>query len=104
MVIGVLGFGDLPHCELDWWCFMGYPVQVGGFPSYPWVVGCSYSGVYTEGVEVKIPFDKRPKTRVQGVVGMWFPSSFFRFVPCRGGGVRGVGCLVTLIIFPSQTG
>ena len=59
--------------------FMGYPVQVGGFPSYPWVVGCSYSGVDTEGVEVKIPFDKRPKTRVQGVVGMWFPSSFFRF-------------------------
>ena len=45
----------------------------------PWVVGCSYSGVDTEGVEVKIPFDKRPKTRVQGVVGMWFPSSFFRF-------------------------
>lgn len=27
--------------------------------------GCSYSGVDTEGVEVKIPFDKRPKTRVQ---------------------------------------
>ena len=41
--------------------------------------GCFYSGVDTEGVEVKIPFDKRPKTRVQGVVGMWFPSSFFRF-------------------------
>lgn len=41
--------------------------------------GCSYSEVDTEGVEVKIPFDKRPKTRVQGVVGMWFPSSFFRF-------------------------
>ena len=67
--------------------------------------GCPYSGVDTEGVEVKIPFDKRPKTRVQGVAGMWFPSSFFRFVPCRGG-VRGVGvgCLVTLIVFPSQTG
>ena len=47
--------------------FYGLSVQVGGFPSYPWVVGCSYSGVDTEGVEVKIPFDKRPKTRVQGV-------------------------------------
>ena len=45
MVIGVLGFGELPHCELDWWCFMGYPVQVGGFPScHGWldalIVGC----------------------------------------------------------------
>ena len=91
MVIGVLGFGDLPHCELDWWCFMGYPVQVGGFPSYPWVVGCSYSGVYTEGVEVKIPFDKRPKTRVQGVgysCSMWgFGSLFLLQVRFGRGGV-----------------
>ena len=110
MVIGVLGFGELPHCELDWWCFMGYPVQVGGFPSYPWVVGCSYSGVYTEGVEVKIPFDKRPKTRVQGVgfyalCGDVVPLFLLQVRFCRGGGVRGVGvgCLVTLVS-SSQTG
>lgn len=78
MVIGVLGFGDLPHCELDWWCFMGYPCRWVG-SHHAMGFGCSYSEVDTEGVEVKIPFDKRPKTRVQGVVGMWFPSSFFRF-------------------------
>ena len=38
-------------------------------------------------------------------VGMWFLFLLqVRF--CRGGGVRGVGvgCRVTLIIFPSQTG
>lgn len=64
-----LGFGILL------WVWIGgvlwVVVQVGGFPSCH-VVGCSYSGVDTEGVEVKIPFDKRPKTRVQGVVDLCF--------------------------------
>lgn len=71
--------------------------------------GCSYSGVDTEGVEVKIPFDKRPKTRVQGVgfyalCGDVVPLFLLQVRFCRGGGVRGVGvgCRVTLIIFPRR--
>ena len=96
MVIGVLGFGELPHCEIEWWCFMGYPVQVGGFPSYPWVVGCSYSGVYTEGVEVKIPFDKRPKTRVQGVGYSCFMWGCGSPLPSSGSFLAGVVVCVEL--------
>lgn len=60
--------------------------------------GCSYSGVDTEDVEVKIPFDKRPKTRVQvdgfyALCGDVVPLFLLQVRFCRGGGVRGVrGC------------
>ena len=61
-----------------------------------------FGGIDTEGVEVKIPFDKRPKTRVQGVVDLCFMwcwvSSFFRFgsagVGCSWSKMLGVECLV----------
>ena len=77
MVIGVLGFGEFPI--VNWIGGVLWVIRAGGCSHHAMGFGCSYSGVDTEGVEVKIPFDKRPKTRVQGVVGMWFPSSFFRF-------------------------
>lgn len=64
MVIGTSGLVSLL------WVWIGgvlwVVVQVVG-SHHAMGFGCSYSGVDTEGVEVKIPFDKRPKTRVQGV-------------------------------------
>ena len=65
--------------------FYGLPRAGGWVPIIPMgdldalIVGCP------GGVDVKIPFDKRPKTRVQVdrllmlYVGVRFPSSFFRF-------------------------
>ena len=91
--------------------FYGLSVQVGGFPSYPWVVGCSYSEVDTEGVEVKIPFDKRPKTRVQGVVDLCFMWGCGSPLPSSGSVLPGWWCAWSWgwvssdsCVFPSQTG
>lgn len=81
-------------------------VQVGGFPSCH-VVGCSYSGVDTEGVEVKIPFDKRPKTRVKvlwiyALCGVGFLPSSGSVRP--GWGVRGVRCWVSSVLCFARRG
>lgn len=67
-----------------------------------------FGGVDTGGVEVKIPFDKRPKTRVQGVVDLCFMwcwvSSFFRFGILPGDGVRGVRCWVSSVLCFARRG
>ena len=72
--------------------------------------GGSYSEVDTEGVEVKIPFDKRPKTRVQGVgfyalCGDVVPLFLLQVRFCRGG-VRGVGvgCRVSCVLLITGVG
>ena len=75
----------------------------------PWVVGCSYSGVSRKALRLRFRLTSVPRhgfkwTGSMLYVGMWFPSSFFRFgsagvVVCVG---VGVGCLVTLIIFPRR--
>ena len=73
----------------------------------PWVVGCSYSGVSRKALRLRFRLTSVPRHgfKVSGsmlYVGMWFLSSFFRFGSA--GGVRGVGvgCRVTLIIFPRR--
>ena len=72
--------GLVIYLIVNWIGGVLWVIRAGGWvPIMPWDLDALIVGVYTEGVEVKIPFDKRPKTRVQGVVGMWFPSSFFRF-------------------------
>lgn len=77
--------------------FLWVVVQVGGFPSCH-VVGCSYSWVSPGRRVFKIPFVKRPKTRVKV---LWIYAlcgvGFFLFQVWfgRGWGVRGVRCWVS---------
>ena len=84
------GFGEFTM-GMDWWCFMGYPCRWVG-SHHAMGFGCSYSGVDTEGVEVKIPFDKRPKTRVQGVVDLCFMWGCGSPLPSSGSVLPGWWC------------
>lgn len=91
------------------WVLGGLPVEWGELPIMPWDLDALMVGVGAHGfVKVKTPF-KRPKTRVQvdgfyALCGDVVPLFLLQVRFCRGGGVRGVGvgCRVTLIIFPRR--
>lgn len=111
IVIGTSGLG-LPIVNwLGVWVLGGLPVEWGEFPSCHgiWML-LWWALARTEALRSRLR-SSGAKTRVQvdgfyALCGDVVPLFLLQVRFCRGGGVRGVGvgCRVTLIIFPSQTG